>query len=514
MDVYIGEFVDSMRHGKGIMRFANGDRYEGEFEKNMFHGFGFYAWNNTVNEYNEPIVNRKYEGDWVDGKYHGRGVYSSGVGDVYSGYFANGLYQGNGVLKHKNGDTTRGSWSRGHPNGDVKITFHNGDLYVGQMLNGKKHGKGKFTFCNEKGYYEGTYANDFAHGRGVRIYLDGSKYVGEYSEGEIHGEGMMFYANGDQYLGQWVNGHKDGKGVLRMSYGDSYEGHFKNGAFYGEGKYVYADGGYYSGEFRNVRKNKHSEDPDSVGLPLTDGHRHGFGIRVFTSGTRYEGQWENDRMNGQGSLRTVEGATFEGNFFNGTKHGKGREEFGNELGIKFCCPLGYWHAGNNYCVYTGDYAMGLFHGEGEFKCQAGPYYKGQWCRGKKHGQGEVSYFKDGEQGDQNNLYIGGVGSLYRLKGYEGAWENNVREGKGRQTFSNGDYIDGEFRNGHPHGEVKYFFRKSGKIRYAIYENGYRTKWLDKVYVIPAVAIQAVGSKSYRKGIQKFSFAAATSEQIE
>ncbi|RYH31832.1 hypothetical protein EON65_01785 [archaeon] len=68
------------------------------------------------------------------------------------------------------------------------------------------------------------------------------------------------------------------------------------------------------------------------------------------------------------------------------RQGKGVEEFGNLVGVDFSCPLGSKHSGAGFCTYKGEYRQGLFHGTGEFCCQAGPYYKGQWFRGKKHGE--------------------------------------------------------------------------------------------------------------------------------
>lgn len=56
--MYIGEFVDGMRHGKGVFRFANGDRYEGEFDKNLFDGYGVFVWNTAVDEYNNMIIGK------------------------------------------------------------------------------------------------------------------------------------------------------------------------------------------------------------------------------------------------------------------------------------------------------------------------------------------------------------------------------------------------------------------------------------------------------------------------
>ena len=152
----------------------------------------------------------------------------------------------------------------------------------------------------------------------------------------------MFYVNGDQYIGnckvfsaaidlnqrwisalkisqwpnlipgQWKQGHFHGKGVLRYMRGDQYEGSFLHGAIYGEGTYRYSDGGYYTGEFRNVTLHPVTRFP----FPECDGKRHGFGLRVWTNGNQYQGEWKLDKMDGQGTLTTLLGTVYEGKFRN------------------------------------------------------------------------------------------------------------------------------------------------------------------------------------------------------
>jgi hypothetical protein len=128
---------------------------------------------------------------------------------------------------------------------------------------------------------------------------------------------MMFYANGDQYLGQWRNGYLNGKGVYNYKNGDSYEGSFLNGVRYGDGKYRYKDGGYYHGEYKNTQ----NAGLTSTGsLPLCDGKRHGAGIRVWSTGARFEGQWVEDKIHGPGILTSNLGAKYEGLFYNGLRY--------------------------------------------------------------------------------------------------------------------------------------------------------------------------------------------------
>lgn len=56
-------------------------------------------------------------------------------------------------------------------------------------------------------------------------------------------------------------------------------------------------------------------------LPLLDGKRHGFGVRVFSNGSRYEGQWDGDVAEGSGELHGVAGGKYEGSFWNGHRYG-------------------------------------------------------------------------------------------------------------------------------------------------------------------------------------------------
>ena len=48
-----------------------------------------------------------------------------------------------------------------------------------------------------------------------------------------------------------------------------------------------------------------------------DGKRHGFGARVWSNGSRYEGQWDNDVIEGTGELHGIAGGKYEGEFWNG-----------------------------------------------------------------------------------------------------------------------------------------------------------------------------------------------------
>lgn len=81
-------------------------------------------------------------------------------------------------------------------------------------------------------------------------------------------------------------------------------------------------------------------------------------------------------------------------------------------------------------------------------------------------------------GEPKRMFIGGKGSLYRIKEYIGMWEDDEKHGMGILTYFNGDKIEGTMWKGQPNGVVQYHFATTKKIRYAHYEQGLRVKWMD------------------------------------
>jgi len=81
-----------------------------------------------------------YEGEWKDGKKHGRGRYKSADGDVYEGcYKDDNLY------------------------GQCTATYASGAVYEGGFEDGKRHGKGKTTWANGD-VFEGGWNNGWVRG--------------------------------------------------------------------------------------------------------------------------------------------------------------------------------------------------------------------------------------------------------------------------------------------------------------------------------------------------------------
>ena len=84
VEKYEGNFVNDMYHGRGKIVFASGAVYEGEFYENEFHGYGTYT---------QPQDVGTYDGEWDHGKWHGTGVYTDSDGVEWKGEFFHGKYE-------------------------------------------------------------------------------------------------------------------------------------------------------------------------------------------------------------------------------------------------------------------------------------------------------------------------------------------------------------------------------------------------------------------------------------
>jgi hypothetical protein len=118
--IYIGQFVNDMRHGQGKCKYPNNlGYYTGQWYKNVKFGVGTMTYANGnvyVGEWSNDRHHGKgkltmkggtqlYEGDFVHNKKHGRGVQTNNAidGDVYIGLWYNDLRHGIGMLKSNDG---------------------------------------------------------------------------------------------------------------------------------------------------------------------------------------------------------------------------------------------------------------------------------------------------------------------------------------------------------------------------------------------------------------------------
>ena len=151
--LYIGEFVDGVRQGKGKINFSNGNSYNGDWLDDKQTGFGTLYYKDGS----------KYIGDFVDGKSHGKG----------------------------------------------RITLVNGDFYDGDWNVGSRTGYGSYQWADGNTRYVGEFDNGILNGKGVFYYADGREYDGEFVNGKYHGIGKLVSPDGEVlYDGEWDNGKR------------------------------------------------------------------------------------------------------------------------------------------------------------------------------------------------------------------------------------------------------------------------------------------------------------------
>lgn len=164
------------------------------------------------------------------------------------------------------------------------------------------------------------------------------------------------------------------------------------------GRMEYPDGDVYEGDFQR-------------------GRRHGIGTYFKAeSSTRYEGQWEDDAMHGEGVFYYAL-EKYVGQWQNNERHGEG---------------LFYYENGSRY---QGQWRFDKRYGQGEMNYSSGGVYIGQWSNDVREGQGKMIYADESV--------------------YEGCWVDDLRQGKGENVYQlkNGKTSEysGEFYYDLPHG---------------------------------------------------------------
>jgi len=175
-DVYVGEWKDGRKNGKGIMTYANGDTYDG---------------------------------NWVDGNKEGQGVSTSYMGRrVYTGSWSNNQKNGEGTMTSRAGEydgidvtTYKGIWVNDNlPTGEIYYGEgdRKSDTYKGELrqryhptVDGLTifvpHGRGGF-YRDDDGTkrYEGNFNRGTEYGQSTTYYPDGSRLTSVNSVNRPH----------------------------------------------------------------------------------------------------------------------------------------------------------------------------------------------------------------------------------------------------------------------------------------------------------------------------------------
>jgi hypothetical protein len=170
-------------------------------------------------------------------------------------------------------------------------------------------------------------------------------------------------------------------------------------------------------------------------------------VLSFKNDNIYEGDIENNFLNGKGKYKWSNGTIYEGDFKSNTLNGVGSY---------------FWIDGS---WYNGEVSCGLRNGYGTYQCpNNGPVYTGQWVNGQRHGKGKITFnsqedsFYDGEWSNDKQC---GMGIRQYSSGnvYNGQWKEGQRHGKGTMHWKDkNEQYTGDWINGIQHGVGEYIWQ--------------------------------------------------------
>ena len=292
--LYLWEISD----GKVWKKFGDDEtqqKYNGEIKYGKPHGLGITIFLNET----------KYMGEWKNGEKHGQGKLIFPDGTKLSGEwqgnkpwnvkrfdtrdrindeYVDGIKQVNnkkdGVLFFRKGKDNFGWFETG----DEKTDY----IYVGEIENGKPNGLGKFSYPS--GYiYEGQYKEGKAHGKGSFSFPNGNKGIGQFRENKPWN--ITEFDNDSKIIGEYVDGIYK---VKERQVGVLYTRKEKDLWIWFEN-----DSGPYSGIYEGQIEN---------------GKPEGQGTLTFLNGTKYVGEYKDGTWNGQGTFFFPGGEKWEGKF--------------------------------------------------------------------------------------------------------------------------------------------------------------------------------------------------------
>jgi len=367
-----------------------------------------------VKEYKLFSNRNSYHGTWLEGRMHGRGLYTWSDGSEYSGEFYEGYMWGQGEKRWPNERKYRGEWVRDMMWGDGEMTWPSGGTFRGQFRKGIFHGKGTRVWPDGD-WYAGEFKNGEQEGEGtLESAAEGWVYNGRWMHGLMFGEGRVIWPNGVAYAGEWKDGVREGKGRLTWPDGSYYEGQFRRNCIEGHGHKALPNGSWFEGHFR-------------------DGELEGHGTFHWADGTEFEGLWHCSEVVGPGRHRFPDGTSITGVFEDRGATGEATKRWANS------------------CIYTGMLLQNQIHHHGTLKWPDGRCYQGHFLDEAMHGQGTLLWSdKDGHCR------------------YRGRFERNAFHGEGVLEWPSKACYRGQFRNGLYHGE--------GTFEWADRVNVYRGQW--------------------------------------
>ena len=129
-------------------------------------------------------------------------------------------------------------------------------------------------------------------------------------------------------------------------------------------------------------------------LSKTKKVKDGMGIMRWQDGSRYLGQFSDDKMEGKGRMTQANGSVYQGQWSQGMANGIGTfidsegstydGEWKNDLQHGFGCET--WSQGK--IKFEGNYVQGKKNGRGKYEWSDGSYYEGEFYNSVFQGEGK------------------------------------------------------------------------------------------------------------------------------
>lgn len=211
-----------------------------------------------------------------------------------------------------------------------------------------------------------------------------------------------------------------------------YTGATDFGYFSGQGQFSFKTGTEYIGDWKQNQLNGNGTlKVPSEGTyqgEFSASQKSGEGTFYWNDGVVYQGEWKNDQMCGQGTYTTPDGIVYVGTF-NNNAFQDGTCTFENSTG-KYTLT----YKSGNIDIASIEYADGSTYlgtcdiegltGSGTMTFVSGDTYEGAFSDGYRSGQG---------------VYIWASGDKY-----DGEWMDDQMSGSGTYTYSDGSYASGTF----------------------------------------------------------------------
>jgi hypothetical protein len=189
-----------------LVNFQDGSTYEGEWRDGKMHGRGIYSWRNG----------HVFEGDWRNGKMHGRGIQTwPGEENKRTDDFYARTFHKLGTKAHEAGQTDRAvkhfqEALRSDPTPDFRDKVQNDlDVLLSQCPSPSSPPP---PFPPSDTAVPSTADPPIPT-------LNEGRYEGDFRDGKKHGRGIHTWPNADRFEGEWRNGKMTGRGIYNFASG-------------------------------------------------------------------------------------------------------------------------------------------------------------------------------------------------------------------------------------------------------------------------------------------------------